>query len=182
MAYNRPLGGRFQGSEAEICFRRDPGAFHLNLGPMRPDWDEYFMQIARQVATRGTCPRAAVGAVVVLNRRILTTGYNGAPSGTQHCSDVGCYMVNDHCLRTTHAEANAIVQGALHGVPLMGSSIYTTHQPCAGCTKLLISAGITHVYYERAYSDPVAEMLLGEAGVPIIRLSPAVQEKEIGSA
>ena len=143
---------------------------------MRPDWDEYFMQIARQVATRGTCPRASVGAVVVLHRRILTTGYNGAPSGTEHCSDVGCLMVNDHCLRTTHAEANAIVQGALHGVALAGSSIYTTHQPCAGCTKLLISAGITRVIYERPYTDAVAEMLLGEAGVSIVRLQPLAEE------
>jgi len=134
---------------------------------MRPDWDEYFMQIARQVATRGTCPRANVGAVVVLNRRILTTGYNGAPAGTEHCSDVGCLMVNDHCLRTTHAEANAIVQGALHGVALVGSTIYTTHQPCAGCTKLLISAGIVRVVFERAYTDHIAAILLAEAGIPI---------------
>jgi dCMP deaminase len=144
---------------------------------MRPDWDEYFIQIARQVATRGTCPRASVGAVVVLNKRILTTGYNGASAGTEHCSDVGCLMVNDHCLRTTHAEANAIVQGALHGVALAGSTIYTTHQPCAGCTKLLISAGITRVVYDKAYPDSVAELLMAEAGVTIERI--AFQESRV---
>ncbi len=137
---------------------------------MRPDWDEYFLQIARQVASRATCPRASVGAVIVLNRRILTTGYNGAPAGTQHCSDVGCLMVNDHCLRTTHAEANAIVQGALHGIALQGSALYTTHQPCIGCTKLLISAGIVRVFYERPYTDTLAAMLLAEAGIASTRL------------
>jgi len=139
---------------------------------MRPDWDEYFLQIARQVATRGTCPRAAVGAVVVLDRRILTTGYNGAPAGVGHCTEVGCLMVNEHCHRTTHAEANSIVQGALHGIALAGSTLYSTHQPCAGCTKLLISAGITRVVYERTYHDPLAATLLAEAGTEIIRQDP----------
>ena len=85
---------------------------------MRPGWDEYFMQIAHTVGTRATCPRASVGCVLVRDHRILTTGYNGAPRGVAHCTEVGCTLVNEHCLRATHAEANAVVQGALHGVSL----------------------------------------------------------------
>ena len=135
----------------------------------RPGWDDYFMDIARTVATRATCPRASVGAVLTRERRILTTGYNGAPRGVAHCSDVGCEMVDGHCLRATHAEANAIVQGALHGVGLEGATAYCTHQPCAGCSKLLISAGVARIVYEDAYPDRVAEMLLAEANVELVR-------------
>jgi len=135
------------------------------------------MEIARTVATRATCPRARVGAVLTRERRILTTGYNGAPRGVPHCLDVGCTMVDGHCLRATHAEANAIVQGALHGVSLQGATAYCTHQPCAGCTKLLISAGVDRIVYADAYPDPVAEMLLNEAGVPFEQFaSRAVEE------
>lgn len=131
----------------------------------RPGWDEYFMQIARTVATRATCPRASVGAVLTRDKRILTTGYNGAPRGVRHCTDVGCMMVDGHCQRATHAEANAIVQGALHGVSLAGATAYCTHEPCAGCTKLLISAGVTRIVYADAYPDRAASELLAEAGV-----------------
>jgi dCMP deaminase len=135
---------------------------------MRPGWDEYFMEVARTVATRATCPRAAVGAVVVRDHRILTTGYNGAPRRVAHCTEVGCQIENGHCIRTTHAEANAVVQGALHGVSLAGSTAYTTHQPCLGCSKLLISAGITRIVYGEAYPDPNAVALLSEAGVAMV--------------
>jgi len=138
----------------------------------RPGWDEYFMEIARTVATRATCPRAMVGAVLTRKKRILTTGYNGAPRGVAHCLDVGCTLVDGHCLRATHAEANAIVQGALHGVSLEGATAYCTHQPCAGCSKLLISAGVVRIVYRDAYPDPVAEMLLAEAGVEAVRFAP----------
>ncbi len=127
------------------------------------------MEISRTIATRATCPRAHVGAVVVMDRRILTTGYNGAPPGTSHCSDAGCLMVDNHCLRATHAEANAIVQGARHGVSLTGGTLYTTHRPCAGCAKLIISAGIARVVYEHAYLDPVAETLFEEARTAVVR-------------
>jgi dCMP deaminase len=137
-------------------------------GGARPGWDEYFMEIARTVATRATCPRASVGAVVVREHRILTTGYNGAPKGVAHCTEVGCAMVGGHCLRSTHAEANAIVQGALHGVSLAGSTIYCTHQPCINCSKLLISAGVQRVVYETAYPDELAQALLAEAGVALV--------------
>lgn len=129
------------------------------------------MEVARTVATRATCPRASVGAVVVRDHRILTTGYNGAPRHVAHCTEMGCMMENGHCVRTTHAEANAIVQGALHGVGLAGATIYCTHQPCLGCSKLLISAGIVRIVYEQAYADELAVALLAEAGVALVHFS-----------
>jgi dCMP deaminase len=135
---------------------------------MRPSWDEYFMEVARTVATRATCPRASVGAVLVREHRILTTGYNGAPSRVAHCTEVGCEMVGAHCVRAVHAEANAIVQGALHGVSLDASTAYTTHQPCVHCSKLMISAGVARIVYATPYPDPFAQMLLGEAGVALV--------------
>jgi dCMP deaminase len=136
---------------------------------MRPGWDEYFMQIAATVSTRATCPRASVGCVLVRAHRILTTGYNGAPRGVAHCTEVGCTLANDHCLRATHAEANAIVQAALHGVVLDGASAYCTHQPCVNCSKLLISAGIVKIVYQISYPDLVAGELLAEAGVALVQ-------------
>lgn len=135
---------------------------------MRPGWDQYFMQIARTVATRATCPRASVGAVLVRDHRILTTGYNGAPRGVAHCTQGGCIIVNGHCVRATHAEANAIVQGALHGVGLQDATAYCTHQPCVNCSKLLISAGVVKIVYQDAYPDAVAAELLAEAGVALV--------------
>jgi dCMP deaminase len=134
------------------------------------------MEIARTVGTRATCPRASVGAVLTRDKRILTTGYNGAPRGVPHCTEAGCLMVDGHCQRATHAEANAIVQGALHGVSLAGATAYCTHQPCSGCSKLLISAGVVRVVYRDAYPDAVAEELLGVAGVPLeLFLPPLVR-------
>jgi dCMP deaminase len=134
-------------------------------GAERPGWDEYFMEIARTVATRATCPRASVGCVLTRERRILTTGYNGAPRGTAHCTEVGCLLDNNHCQRATHAEANAIVQGALHGVQLSGATAYCTHSPCVNCTKLLISAGVERIVFANVYPDAIAAALLAEAGV-----------------
>ncbi len=138
---------------------------------MRPGWDEYFMQIARTVATRATCPRLSVGCVLVREHRILTTGYNGAPRGVAHCTEAGCILVNEHCARATHAEANAIVQGALHGISLAGSVAYCTHQPCVNCSKLLISAGVQKIIYEAGYPDSVASELLAEAGVAVAQFA-----------
>lgn len=138
----------------------------------RPGWDEYFMEIAHTVATRATCPRASVGAVLVRDHRILTTGYNGAPRSVAHCTEAGCIVVNDHCQRATHAEANAIVQGALHGVSLAGATAYCTHEPCVNCSKLLISAGVERIVYAQPYPDAVASLLLAEAGVVIESLEP----------
>jgi dCMP deaminase len=137
---------------------------------MRPGWDEYFMQIARTVGTRATCPRASVGCVIVRDHRILTTGYNGAPRGVPHCTEVGCTMLDGHCVRTTHAEANAIVQAALHGVSIANSMAYCTHQPCINCSKLLISAGVKKIVFETAYPDEIAAELLTEANVVAVPL------------
>ena len=136
----------------------------------RPGWDDYFLEIARTVATRATCPRASVGCVLTRDHRILTTGYNGAPRGVEHCLEAGCLLVHDHCQRAVHAEANAIVQGALHGVGLQGATAYTTHEPCVNCSKLLISAGVERIVFEVAYPDPIAAQLLAEARVTLVHL------------
>jgi dCMP deaminase len=138
---------------------------------MRPGWDEYFMEVARTVATRATCPRASVGAVLVREHRILTTGYNGAPRNVAHCSEAGCEMVGGHCVRSTHAEANAVVQAALHGVGVAGATAYCTHQPCVHCAKLLISAGIERIVFAQAYDDAFAQQLLAEAGVALVHFA-----------
>jgi dCMP deaminase len=139
--------------------------------PDRPSWDDYFMQITFQVAKRSTCPRAAVGAVIVRDKRILTTGYNGSPSTLPHCTEVGCLMVNGHCVRTLHAEQNAIIQGALHGVNVSGSTIYVTHQPCLVCAKMIINAGIERVVYAGHYPDEIAQGFLKDAGVEWCRFA-----------
>ncbi len=129
------------------------------------------MEVARTVATRATCPRASVGAVLVRDHRILTTGYNGAPRHVAHCTEIGCELVGGHCVRSTHAEANAVVQGALHGVQLDGATAYCTHQPCVHCAKLLISAGVKRIVFAVAYPDRFAQELLAEAGVALVQFA-----------
>ncbi len=148
---------------------------------MRPGWDEYFMQVAHTVATRATCPRASVGAVLVREHRILTTGYNGAPRHVAHCTEIGCEMVGGHCVRSTHAEANAVVQGALYGIGLEGATAYCTHQPCVHCAKLLISAGIARIVYEAVYADEFAQQLLAEAGVALVHFA-TLERAGVGSS
>lgn len=136
----------------------------------RPTWDEYFMQIAFTVAQRSTCDRAHVGCVLVRDRRILTTGYNGAPAGLPHCDDVGHLMVDGHCVRTLHAEQNAIIQAALHGISIEHASSYVTHQPCLTCAKMLINAGIRRVVYAGNYPDEHSRRFLAEAGVELVHM------------
>jgi dCMP deaminase len=133
----------------------------------RPSWDDYFMGIALQVARRSTCDRARVGAIIVKDRRILTTGYNGSPAGLPHCDEIGHLMVNGHCVRTLHAEQNAIIQAALHGVGVADSTMYVTHQPCLTCAKMIINAGIRRVVYGGHYPDPHAVAFLKDAGVAL---------------
>lgn len=134
----------------------------------RPTWDEYFMTMARDViAQRATCNRRQVGAVIVRNKRILTTGYNGSPPGMPHCTEVGCWMVDGHCIRTIHAEQNAIVQAALHGVSTEGASIYVSAAPCVTCAKLIIAAGICRVIYADKYTDSLGEQMLQEKGLEL---------------
>ncbi|MBN1305657.1 MAG: cytidine/deoxycytidylate deaminase family protein [Anaerolineales bacterium] len=118
---------------------------------MRPDWDSYFLKIAFAVSERSTCDRAFVGCVLVREKRILATGFNGSPAGQAHCDEAGHLMVDGHCVRTIHAETNAIIQGALHGVSTRGATCYVTHFPCINCTKALINAGIERIVFSIAY-------------------------------
>ncbi|MBC7254617.1 MAG: cytidine/deoxycytidylate deaminase family protein [Chloroflexi bacterium] len=142
---------------------------------MRPSWDEYFVEIARQVATRSTCLRRHVGAVIVRDKRILSTGYNGAPRGLPHCDVVGCLREKlgipsgqrQEICRGLHAEQNAIIQAALHGVSIEGGTIYVTHQPCITCAKMIINAGIVRVVCANGYPDDLARQMLQEAHVAL---------------
>ncbi len=115
----------------------------------RPNWDQYFLSIAKKVASRATCPRASVGAVIVKDKRILTTGYNGAPTGERHCTKIGCLMENGHCERTIHAETNAVVQAARFGISLDGATMYLWSNidipVCVKCLQVIRAAGITKV-------------------------------------
>ena len=135
----------------------------------RPTWDDYFMNIAREVAQRSTCTRAQVGAVIVKEKRILTTGYNGSPRGLPHCSEVGCLMENDHCVRTLHAEQNAIIQAAVFGVSITDSTLYCTSTPCVVCVKMLINAGVKEIIYSGDYPDDLAKKMLRESNLKIKR-------------
>ncbi len=137
----------------------------------RPSWNEYFMNVAHEVAKRSTCERAQVGAVIVKDKRILTTGYNGSPRGLPHCTEVGCLMDNGHCVRTLHAEQNAIIVAALHGVITEGATIYITHQPCFLCAKMIINAGIVQIVYDQEYPDDRSSEFLEQAGVELIVLT-----------
>lgn len=137
----------------------------------RPSWDEYFIAITRAVATRATCSRRSVGAVLVKDKRILATGYNGAPVGMRHCDHSNdADMRNGHCTRSTHAEQNAIVQAARYGISIAGGSMYCTDSPCLTCAKLAINAGLVRIVYEDAYPDELAAQMLFEAGVKVDRM------------
>jgi len=120
---------------------------------MRKGWDQYFMDIGREVASRATCDRKHVGAVIVRDRTILSTGYNGSVRGLPHCDDVGHLMEDGHCVATVHAEANAIVQAARHGVNIDGAAIYTTASPCWSCFKLIANAGLRRIVFGEFYRD-----------------------------
>ena len=146
----------------------------------RPSWPEYFMSIAKMVAMRSTCLRRSVGAVLVKDKRILSTGYNGAPSGLRHCEEVGCLRQDSsipsgtrhELCRGLHAEQNAIIQAAYHGFSIRGADLYCTNKPCVICSKMLINAGIRKIYYAEGYDDPLSEQLFEEAGVLLERLNP----------
>jgi dCMP deaminase len=144
----------------------------------RPSWDEYFMRIARDVATRSTCNSRHVGAVIVMDKRIVATGYNGAPHGMPHCTEVGCKLVtvtengqsDEKCDRVLHAEQNAIIQCAMHGVPCKGGSVYTTARPCRLCAKMIANAGIRKVFYADEPTDKEPFDILKMGGVESERL------------
>jgi len=147
-----------------------------NKTRQRPSWDEYFMQITLLVAQRSTCLRRKVGAIIVKDKRILATGYNGAPRNLPHCLDIGCLRdklgipsgERHELCRGIHAEQNAIVQAATSGVNIEGSVLYCTNHPCVLCTKMIINAGIVKVYYLEGYSDELSEQMAEEANLPMI--------------
>jgi dCMP deaminase len=144
----------------------------------RPSWDQYFMSIAELVAQRATCIRRQVGAVLVRDKRIVTTGYNGVPTGIQHCLDVGCLRESQgvpsgerhELCRGLHAEQNAIIQAAVYGISLEGATLYCTNQPCAICSKMLINVRVEKILYRSGYADELAIDMLSEAGILLAQL------------
>ncbi len=147
---------------------------------MRPSWDEYFMRLAYLVATRSTCTRRHVGAVIVKDKRVLTTGYNGPPRGLAHCDKTGCLRENlnipsgerHELCRGLHAEQNAIIQAAVYGVSIKNALIYVTNHPCVVCSKMLINAHITEIVYSEGYPDDLAKLMLLESGIRVRQYSP----------
>jgi dCMP deaminase len=140
---------------------------------VRTSWDEYFMEIARQVASRATCDRKHVGAVLVRDRIILSTGYNGSIRGMPHCDEVGHLMENGHCVATVHAEANAVLQAARTGVRIEGSALYTTASPCWPCFKLVANAGILRIVYGEFYRDPRIFDVAAKLSIELVSLEQA---------
>ena len=138
---------------------------------MRPSWDQYFLKLAMLASERATCPRMHCGCVIVKERYVLSTGYNGSLPGLDHCEDVGCLIVDNHCVRTNHAEMNAITQAAKHGVSLDGATVYVTNTPCTTCAKALVGAGVRRVVVFSDYHSTLAEKFFSEAGIELARLS-----------
>jgi dCMP deaminase len=144
----------------------------------RPVWGSYFMEIARIVSMRSTCLRRNVGAVIIKDKRILASGYNGAPSGLKHCIEVSCLRERmniasgerHELCRGLHAEQNAIIQAAYHGVSINGAELYCTHLPCSICIKMLINSGIQEIYYEEGYPDELSLDMIGESGIALTKL------------
>lgn len=164
------------GNFNSVCFEATEGK-EAKPVVKRNHWSEYYMEIVKTVATRSTCLRRKVGAIAVKDKRILATGYNGSPSGTSHCEDVGCIRqqrniasgtMHELC-RAIHAEQNIIVQAASHGISLVGSDIYCTTQPCIICAKLLIGCKVKNIYYIEKYNDQLSEDLFKEAGINLIQ-------------
>ncbi|MDI6605793.1 MAG: cytidine/deoxycytidylate deaminase family protein [Candidatus Omnitrophota bacterium] len=144
----------------------------------RPSWDEYFLEVAKLVSRRSTCLRRHIGAVAVRDKRILATGYNGAPSGLTHCADIGCIRQKlnipsgqrQELCRALHGEQNVIIQAVIHKVDLKDSTIYVTNQPCVTCTKMLISAGVKEIVISDGYPDQLARRMFKEAGIKMKRI------------
>jgi len=154
------------------------------MADSRPSWLEYFISITDLVSQRSTCLRRKVGAILVRDKRIIATGYNGAPAGITHCLDVGCLRERQgipsgqrhELCRGLHAEQNAIIQAALHGVSVEGSTLYCTNMPCSICSKMLINARIEKIYYKEGYADELSSILLGEAAIPFIHTDEVRKE------
>lgn len=143
---------------------------------MRQSWDEYFLTLARQVSTRATCDRLHAGCLIVRDKRILSTGYNGSLPGADHCDEVGHLIVNGHCVATEHAERNAVANAARAGVSTLGATAYVTHTPCWDCIKLLAAAGVKEIIFDKEYGNsrathpPGLEGILAKAGVRLRQL------------
>ena len=153
----------------------------------RPSWDEYFLNIAREISKRATCLRGKIGVVLVKNKRIIATGYNGSPKGLPHCDEVGCKVwktidengkEEERCLRTIHGELNAIAQAALHGVSTEGATLYGSYKPCSVCMKAVINAGIKKVVCEKNYHDNLTDELAMQAGIQIVVLEPEKDQSD----
>ncbi|MBW2976799.1 dCMP deaminase family protein [Candidatus Woesearchaeota archaeon] len=136
----------------------------------RVSWEEYFMNIAKESATRSTCDRKHVGAVIVRDKTILSTGYNGSIRGMPHCDEVGHLMENGHCVATIHAEANAVLQAAKNGVSIDGAEVYITASPCWSCFKMLVNAGIKKIYYGEFYRDERIFDVAKRLGIELIHI------------
>ena len=149
----------------------------------RPSWERYFMDITHLVAKRSTCIRRQVGAILVKDKRILSTGYNGAPSGVEHCLDVGCLREQKNIpsgerhelCRGSHAEQNAIVQAAAYGTSINDAILFCTNLPCSICIKMIINAGINSIFYEEGYPDSLSEKLMKEAGIALTNVKKSVE-------
>ena len=153
----------------------------------RPVWDDYFMKITQDVSERATCVKRKVGAVIVTGNRILSSGYNGAPKGFKHCEEVGCIRKEmnvpsgqrHELCRGLHAEQNAIIQAAVHGVKIEGSTMYCNYQPCVICAKMMINAGIVRIVYAGGYPDELAMQMMKESDLRIIKYEGALKEATI---
>ena len=136
----------------------------------RPLWDEYFLKLAMLASERATCPRMHCGCVLVKDRFVLSTGYNGSLPGQPHCEDAGCLIVDNHCVRTNHAEINALVQATRHGVSVVGATAYITNMSCTTCAKALIAAGIKRVVVFSDFHDTLATQFYNKSGVEIVKM------------
>jgi dCMP deaminase len=143
----------------------------MNNGKNRPSWDEYFLKLAMLASERATCPRMHCGCILVKNRFVLATGYNGSLPGHEHCEDAGCLIVDNHCVRTNHAEINALVQAAIHGASVSGATAYITNMSCTTCAKALIAAGIKRVVVFSDFHDTLATDFYTKSGVEIVKLN-----------
>ena len=143
----------------------------------RPTWDEYFLKLAMLASERATCPRMHCGCVLVKSRFVLATGYNGSLPGQPHCYDVGCLIVDNHCVRTNHAEINALVQATTHGVNIKGAAAYITNMSCTNCAKALIAAGIERVVVFSDYHETLATKFFTDSGVEVSKIE--MPDKEI---
>ena len=142
----------------------------------RPTWDVYFMGIAQQVSKRSTCDRKNVGAVIVRDKVILSTGYNGSIRGVKHCDEIGHLIENGHCVRTVHAEVNAVAQSAMNGTEIKNSSIYLTASPCWPCFKVIVNSGIKKIYFGEFYRDEKIFKFAQESGIELIDMSKRNEE------